>query len=55
MSKAPSSPNIVSIDCPRCGSRGYILRQSPSTENKGAVRIYLCGECGERTEINVLD
>jgi len=48
-------PSIVPIDCPRCGSKGYVSRQPPSTNKESEVRIYLCGECGERTEITVLD
>ena len=53
MSKKPleTPPDIAAIDCPRCGTKGYVFRQSRSTENKAAVRVYLCSECGERTEI----
>lgn len=54
MAKSPLEPppKIVSIDCPRCGSRGFISQQAPLTDD---VKIYICGECGERTEITVLN
>jgi transcription elongation factor Elf1 len=53
-SSSPSGPDVTSIDCPHCGSKGYVL-QSTLTDKKSEVRIYLCGECGKRTEITVID
>lgn len=54
MSKSPSPSNVTSIDCPHCGSKGYVL-QATSADKKDEVRIYLCGDCGKRTEIVVID
>jgi len=57
MSKSPSEQalKIDPIDCPRCGARGYLSRQSPSTDKDREVLIYICGECGERIKIATLD
>jgi hypothetical protein len=59
MSKSHSDPSafvpdVTQIDCQSCGAKGYIVRRSPLPEDPaGEIRIYVCGECGERTEIVV--
>jgi DNA-directed RNA polymerase subunit RPC12/RpoP len=59
MSKSHSDPSafvpaVTAIDCQRCGAKGYVVRRSPlSDDPAGEIRIYVCGECGERTEIVV--
>jgi hypothetical protein len=59
MSKSHSDPpaflpDIAPIDCPRCGAKGYFFRRSPLPDDlAGEICIYVCGECGERTEMVV--
>ena len=59
MSKSHSDPSafvptVTPIECQRCGAKGYVVRRSPlSHDPAGDIRIYVCGECGERTEIVV--
>ena len=49
-------PDVTPIACQGCGAKGYIVRRSPLPDDPaGEIRIYVCGECGERTEMAVKD
>jgi DNA-directed RNA polymerase subunit RPC12/RpoP len=48
-------PVVAEFACPSCGSKGYVFRKTAPKDKASEVHIYICSECGKRTEITAQD